>query len=109
MTVRFHLDEHVPTSLANALRTRGIDTTTTVAAGLVGASDEDHLAFANVAGRVIVTQDIDFLRLHREGVSHSGIAHYNPVSRTIGEVLRRLVLIHAVLSAEEMRNRVEYL
>ena len=33
-TMRFHLDEHVPHAIAEGLRRRGIDVTTTVEAGL---------------------------------------------------------------------------
>jgi predicted nuclease of predicted toxin-antitoxin system len=107
--VPFHLDEHISKALADALRHRGIDATTTADAGLVGAADRDHLAFAAAAGRVVVTQDTDFLRLHAEGVPHAGIVYCHSQSCTIGEMLRRLLLIHAALSPDEMKNRVEYL
>ena len=93
MAVLFHPDEHVPTADA----------------GLAGAPDRDHLAFAAAAGRVVVTRDTDFLRLRAAGEPHTGIAYCHWQSRNIGETLRRLVLIHAALSAEEMKNRVEYL
>ena len=109
MAVSFHLDEHMPPALALALRHRGIDVTMTADAGLVGAADRDHLAFATAGGRVLVTQDADFLRLHAEGVPHAGIVYCRSPSRSIGEMLRRLVLIHAALSREEMLDRVEYL
>ena len=109
MPVRFHLDEHISTALAAAIRNRGIDVTTAADAGLVGAEDQDHLAFAATSGRVVVTQDVDFLRLHAAGVPHAGIAYCHQHSRSIGEVLRRLVLIHTALSPEDMKNRVEYL
>jgi len=107
--VRFHLDEHISMALGDALRHRGIDVTTTADAGLVGAADRDHLDFAASTGRVVVTQDVDFLRLHVEGVPHAGIAYCHQLSHSVGEMLRRLVLIHAVLSPEDMKNRVEYL
>lgn len=109
MPVPFHLDEHISSALANALRHRGIDVTTTTEAGLVGAADQDHLTFATAARRVIVTQDIDFLRLHAAGAPHAGIAYCHPQSRSVGEMLRRLLLIHGTLSPEDMKNRVEYL
>ncbi|HUQ94657.1 MAG TPA: DUF5615 family PIN-like protein [Bryobacteraceae bacterium] len=109
MPVTFHLDEHIPPALADALRSRGIDVTTTADAGLMGAEDREHLAFAVNAGRIVVTQDVDFLRLHAEAVPHVGIAYWHPRARSLGEVLRRLVLIHATLSPEEMQTRVEYL
>ncbi len=109
MAITFHLDEHIPAALANALRHRGIDLTTTTDAGLVGAEDREHLAYATNAGRVVVTQDVDFLGLHSEGVRHAGIAFWRPRTRSIGDALRRLVLIHAALLPEEMKDSVEYL
>jgi Domain of unknown function (DUF5615) len=107
--VPFHLDEHIPPALADALRNRGIDVTTTADAGLMGTGDREHLAFAAKVGRVVITQDVDFLRLHAEGVPHAGVAYWRPRVRSIGDVLRRLVLIHAALSPDDMKNRVEYL
>lgn len=109
MPVSFHLDEHIPTALADALRSRGIDVTTTADAGLAGTGDLEHLEFAAKAGRVVVTQDVDFLRLHSAGTPHSGIAFWRQQTRMVGEVLRRLVLIHAILSPDDMKNTVEYL
>ena len=109
MAITFHLDEHIPQALANALRHRGIDVTTTTEAGLEGAEDRQHLAYAANTGRIVVTHDVDFLRLHAEGLTHAGIAYWHPRSRSLGDALRRLVLIHAALSAEELKNRVEYL
>jgi predicted nuclease of predicted toxin-antitoxin system len=49
-TIRFHLDEHCPTALAEGLRRRGIDVTTTPEAGLMQATDEEQLAFARREG-----------------------------------------------------------
>lgn len=39
-TIRFHLDENCGNAIAEGLRRRGIDATTTHDAGLIGASDE---------------------------------------------------------------------
>ena len=52
--IRFHLDEHVPHAIAEGLRRRGIDVTTTVEAGLRSATDDVHLAYAVEQRRVIV-------------------------------------------------------
>src|SRR6266545_1951420 len=56
-TIRFLLDEHCPTALAEGLRRRGIDVTTTPEVDLMGASDEEQAAFGLSEGRVIFTQD----------------------------------------------------
>ena len=63
-TIRYHLDEHIDFAVAQGLRRRGIDVTTTADAGFLGADDPDHIAFAVANGRVIFSNDSDFLRLH---------------------------------------------
>ena len=54
-TIRFHLDEHVDPAVANGLRRRHIDLTTTADAGLLGARDESHLAIANASSSMAQT------------------------------------------------------
>ena len=105
----FHLDEHIPASVAAGLRRRGIDATTTAECGLSGASDLEQLAFASSSGRVMVTRDDDFLRLHVDGVPHAGIAFCCRQTISVGETLRRLILIYDLLLPEEMVGRVEFL
>jgi predicted nuclease of predicted toxin-antitoxin system len=107
-TIRFHLDEHVNSAIADGLHRRGIDVTTTVAAGLLGANDTDHIAYAQIQGRVIFTNDPDFLRLHDQKVEHSGIVYCHQQSRSVGEIIRALELIWEVLEAKEMCNHVEF-
>ena len=75
----------------------------------MGANDAAQLAFAASHGRVLVTHDADFLRLHAEGTIHAGIAYCLVGALTAGELLRRLVLIYDLLSVEEMKNQIEFL
>lgn len=107
--IRFHLDECVTLAIADGLRRRKIDVTTTPASLLLSSTDLDQLAFAAREGRVLITQDSDFLRLAREGRSHCGIAYYVPGSRTIGEIISRLVLIHAIMDSDEMNGTIEFI
>jgi hypothetical protein len=107
-TITFHLDEQLHPAIAEALRRRTINVTTTPDEGLVGASDPDQLTFARATGRVIVTRDADFLSLHHQGIAHAGIAYAHP-RRSIGYIIHHLVLIWEVLEATEMTNRLEYL
>src|SRR6476660_5469158 len=86
----------------DALHRRGIDVLMTSEAELLGESDADHLNSALATGRVLVTQDSDFLRLHEQGHPHAGIAFCAQGSRTIGQIVVGLVLIHELLTAEEM-------
>ena len=107
--IRFHLDENVALTVAVGLRLRGIDVTTTNDAGLAGAGDRAQLSFATDSGRVMVTRDDDFLRLHGEGVDHAGIVFCLPGHRNVGELVRGLALIYDVILPEEMASRIEYL
>jgi predicted nuclease of predicted toxin-antitoxin system len=107
--MRFHLDEHVAHAIAEGLRRRGIDVTTTVDAGLLSAPDEDQLAFGKRENRVVVTQDTDFLRNAATDSAHNGIVYFPQGQRSFGDVIRHLALMHDVMGDDEMRGRVEYL
>ena len=107
--IRFHLDENVSGAIAAGLRRQGIDVTTTPESGLLGADDPEQVQFAKMENRVIFTQDQDFLRLHHVGVSHAGIAYCTKEERTIGEIIRGLVLIWEALDPEDMENQVEFI
>ena len=89
-TIRFHLDENCDAALAAGLRLHGVDLTTPADVGLVGASDQKHLAFGLAEGRVIVTHDSDFVALHHAGVPHAGISYCHQQRHSVGEVIRRL-------------------
>lgn len=105
--VKFYTDEHVSKAVIKGLRQRGADVLTVPEAGLMGASDLEHLERAAQEGRVLFTQDDDFLRLATTH-SHAGIV-YARQQTPIGEVIRGLMLIHQVLSAEEMQGQIEFL
>src|SRR5689334_19582909 len=107
--VGFHLDEHIASAIAIALRQRGIHVSTAVEVGLLAASDEAHLIFARTTRRVMVTHDDDFLHLHARGTPHAGIAYCRVGSRTIGEMVQTLVLIYELMSPDEMAGQVVYL
>ncbi|NJK56940.1 MAG: DUF5615 family PIN-like protein [Pleurocapsa sp. SU_5_0] len=71
--IKFHLDENVRNAIAEGLRRRGIDVTTTPEQSLLGATDEEQLQFACSQNRVIFTQDTDFLRMNQTDITHCGI------------------------------------
>jgi len=107
--IRFHLDESVRLTIVRPLRERGIDVTSSQGARLLEAADEDHLAFAAANGRVLVTHDDDFLRIHSEGTEHAGILYSHQQKYGTSELLQALILLHGCISAEEMKNRIEWL
>lgn len=106
--LRLYTDEHVPKAVVKGLRERGIDTLMVSDAGMLGASDEEHLAFAHTEERVVFTQDEDFLRLHASGAEHAGIV-YAPQQTAIGEMIYGLMLVAEVLDLEEMKGHLEFL
>ncbi len=108
-TIKFHLDENCDPRIAAGLKLHGVDVTTSGEAGLLHAPDDKHWAFAGEQGRVIVTQDADFLRMASAVMETPGIAYYPSQARTIGQAIRHLLLIWEVYEPEEMRNRVEYI
>jgi len=106
--IRFYLDEHVPRAVATGLRMRGIDVLTAQEAGLLEAPDADHLTLAMRQGRMVFTQDADFLRMHAAGAQHAGIA-YASQQTPVGGIVRGLMLIHQILQPREVENHVEFL
>jgi predicted nuclease of predicted toxin-antitoxin system len=108
MPLKFHLDENVNPNVAQELRRRGVEVTTNVEAGLTGRSDEDQLAFSAATARVLVTGDSDFLRLHNQGLRHSGLAFCH-ATMTVGEIVSALALMSDALRPEEMIQNLEFL
>ena len=107
--IRFHLDENVDHAIAHGLRVRGIDVTTALEAKLISASDDMHVKFAMKEQRIILTHDVDFLRLHASGADHAGSVFCQKGTRRVGEILRFLCLIHDCMEPEEMRHEVQFI
>lgn len=106
--VRFYTDVHVARAVVSGLRLRGVDVVTVAEAGLLGASDEEHLSFARAKVRAIFTQDSDFLALAARGCPHPGII-YAPQQTPPGAIIRGLMLIHQIMTAEEMIGAIEFI
>ena len=65
MTLAPLCDEHIPYPVVQGLERRGVDVTTVQQLGLEGALDDrEILETAQQQGRVIYTNDADFLRHH---------------------------------------------
>ncbi len=106
--IKLYTDEHIAKSVVNGLRLRGVDVLTCQETKMLGAQDSDHLQYAADQHRVMLTQDIDFLKMHSNGFEHSGIFYARQGSK-IGYIVRRIVLIVKVLTAMDMINHVEFL
>lgn len=108
-TIRFHLDECCDPAIAEGLRRRNIDVTTTREAGLIQAEDEEQAAYGLAQSRVVFTHDADFLRLQAARVPHAGIIYRAKDTLSLGEIIKRLVLLWEVCDPEAMTDRVEFL
>ena len=106
--VRLYLDENLSPRIAAQLRLRGIDAVSVRDIELLGAADVQHPERATEEGRVLVTTDVDFLRLAASGIEHAGIVFGQQEVHTVGSWVRLLALLCFVYSEQEMRNHVEY-
>ncbi len=106
--ISFLTDEHVPSAVAKGLRARGIEASTAAETGQLGAADASLLAYARAEGKVLITGDADYLRLHASGIPHAGIV-FAPSDVSIGLIIGGAMLIAEVLTADEMVNQVEFL
>jgi len=113
--LRLHLDEDADAhALINALRQRGLDVSSSRELGHLRWSDEQQLMWASEQQRTIYTYNAsDFCRLHAEtlrlGSHHAGLVIGDQQALSIGEEMRRLLKICEARSAEDMRDRVEFL
>ncbi|HEY2883397.1 MAG TPA: DUF5615 family PIN-like protein [Pirellulales bacterium] len=107
--IRFHLDENVAPAIAEGLRRRGVDVTTSQDAGLLKATDQQQLEFAIAQGRTLMTHDEDFLAVAQNGIHHAGIVYCHVDTRTIGQIVRSLLWIHAEQAREKIIDCVEYI
>jgi hypothetical protein len=108
-TIHFHLDETCRAALANGLRRRGVDLTTTPDVGLLGATDPLQIAHAHSQGRVLFTHDADFIAIHNSGVDHSGIIYCHQYRHPVGETIRRLLFLWSTREAAELVGQIIYL
>ena len=98
--------------IAEAIRLRGYEATTTRDEQRLGADDQDQLAFASRQKYTLVTYNVhDYPRLHYQwittGKHHAGViiaSQENPRRN-----IRALLNILAVVTSAEMEDQLEYL
>ena len=115
MKMRLYLDEDaMDGDLVQALRSRGVDVTTVSYEQRQGYSDDEQLRYATQEGRAIYSFNTkDYMVLHtkflEQGLSHGGIIIGRKNRWPVGEQMRRLLALVNTLSAEDMKDRVEFL
>ena len=101
-------------TVVRALRARAVDVTTAWDEDMIARSDREHLDYAAEQGRVLFSFNVgDFCDLHTqymaEGKGHAGIILARQQVYSVGELMRRLLRLIGIRSAEEMENWVEFL
>ena len=107
--LRYLLDEHFPTAIADGLRRAGVDAITAAEAGRTSAADADHWRWCLGETRIVFTNDVDYLALHRRGVGHAGIIWSREQKYSIDEMIDLLELLAFMYQPDEFANRLEYL
>lgn len=82
MSLKFYTDKHIPKAVAIQLRMRGIDVLRCEDVDMDDAKDAQHLEYATLQMRIIITHDDDFAQLDAEwraaGKKHGGILYCLP-------------------------------
>ena len=111
--LRFYTNESVPVAIAVGLAQRGVDAWSARDSHNLGLTDEEQLEFAYHERAVVFTHDADFLVLASQWTEqqreHWGVIYVQEQKLGIGECIRRLVEYALFLSAEDMKNRIEFL
>ncbi|MEL7067175.1 MAG: DUF5615 family PIN-like protein [Cyanobacteria bacterium J06581_3] len=113
--IRLYIDEDsMDQDFVHALRARNVDVLTVADVGMLHKSDKDQLMWAAKKGRVIFSFNArDFYRLHtmllEQGLSHTGIVLALQQRYGVGEMMRGVLKLINTRSAEEMKDRVEFL
>ena len=100
--------------LVAALRARSVPVITVLDVGLTERTDEEQLAFATEHGCVLYTFNVsDFHGLHTKftaaGRRHAGMILVPQQRYSVGEQLRRILRLRASITAESIRNQIEFL
>jgi hypothetical protein len=113
LKVRLYMNHHVPAAVTQQLRRRAVDCLTCADDATEELDDEPLPARATQLGRIVFTQDTDFLeitnRLLRQGTEFAGLISAPQLGITIGQLVLDLELIAGASEAEELRNQILFL
>lgn len=113
MPLTLYMDVHVPIVVTESLRRKGLDVLTSQDDGTATLDDETLLARANELGRVLFSQDQDFLRIaaewQRAGRTFVGVIFAVQQGVSLGLLAEDLELLLTCCEPEELRDRVTYL
>lgn len=106
------MDVHVPYAISFGLRLREVDVVTSQEDDTTELEDSDLLDRATALGRVLFTQDTDFLRIARDRqnrrIEFAGIIFASQNEITMSACIRDLELIAKVYEPEELADHIEF-
>ncbi len=107
------MDVHVPATVTEGLRLRGVDVLTSQEDGTREINDEALLERASALGRLLFSQDRDLLRIatrwQQAGNGFPGIVFSPQIETSIGRLIEDLELLATCCLTEEVADRVTYL
>ena len=113
MTASLYMDHNVVRAVTEGCRDMGLNVLTAFEDGWHERSDVDILERAGALGRVVFTQDTDFIILTTErqtgGVSFPGVVFGKHGSMSVRKVINDLALICHTLTIEELKNQLIWL
>jgi len=113
MSLALYMDEHIHSAITVGLRLRDVDVLTVQEDGRAGTPDTILLDRAMELGRVMFSQDQDFLieakRRQAEDINFYGVIFARQSRVSIGDCIRDLEIITKLGELEEFANQVQYL
>jgi hypothetical protein len=113
MPLPIYMDVHIPMAITDGLRRRSIDVLRSQEDGTAEMDDESILDRATELGRLLFTQDQDFLRIASDrqasGIPFVGIAFAHQQGAGLGRIVEDLELIAACGEPGEFSNKITYL
>ncbi len=107
------MDHHVHRSITTGLRLREVDVLTAYEDGTSEWADPLLLDRATALGRVLFSQDRDFLveATHRQaaGIPFAGVIYAHQLYVSIGKCIADLELVAKINEAADLQNRIQYL
>ncbi len=108
--MKIYADENIENSIIDGLRRRRIEVVSARELGYLSRSDEFHIKRASELKAVILTHDIDFLRMASSpGIKHAGIIFSHSKNVSISQCIRGVELVANILTEKEMENHIEFL
>ncbi len=105
--IRFKLDENLPVQAVDTLRKAGHDVRTVLEQGLGGAADRAIFEACAAERRVLVTLDLDFADIRRQGVAESpGMLVIRVGRQDVGTVCAALVSALPDVERESLQGSI---